>query len=491
MFVKLSEEEFLELAKTHKRIAVYQEISSDQLTPISAYLLLANGKKGTSLLESLYNVKDLGLYSFIGADPVLTFESKGSKITLIKDGHREVQEGDPRETLKSLLSRYATETIRLPSTFMGGAIGFCTYDAVRLVENISDRHEDVEQIPDLFFHFYDTTLVFDHQKAKIRISHIVEVDGDPKACFLKARKKVDAITLKLQEPLSLSRPKQQERESESAIVDISDEEYKGLVEKAKQYTRQGDVFQVVLSRSFQKSFSGEPIDVYRALRRLNPSPYMFFLDNEDFTIAGASPEQIVSVQGDTIQSTPIAGTRKRGKNMEEDASLEKELQDDEKELAEHMMLVDLARNDVGATALPGTVEVKEFKEIQKFSHVMHLVSRVEGKRDPNIHALDVFFKNFPAGTLTGAPKIRAMEIIDELETSKRGLYGGAVLSVDYQGNLYSCIIIRSALFREGQVTVRAGGGIVYDSNPEDEANETRNKAAAVLEAVRMAEGGNI
>jgi anthranilate synthase component 1 len=487
MFKKVDDNEFKSSSKKNQRIAVYKEIPLASISPVSVYQKLTIPKDDSVLLESLHNDNDQDNYSFIGIDPELKFESKNNDLTIIKKNSEEKHfKGNPLKILRNLKEEYQCDNLSLPFSFFGGIIGFCSYDSIRLFEDIPQRHENEDSFPDLLFGFYNTLIIFDHKKNTILIAHIINDSSD--ISYNIAEQKVDEIIEKIGsiadlkiEPKAFSCFK-----NDDFRVDISDEKFKGMVDKAKQYIVQGDIFQVVLSRKFQKEFKKEPIDIYRVLRVLNPSPYMFYLDYKDYTIIGASPEEIISVKKNMIQSTPIAGTRKRGCSEGEDTKLEKELLSDEKELAEHMMLVDLARNDVGSVSIPGSVKVKELKSIQKFSHVMHIVSKVIGEKHPEYDSLEVLLKNFPAGTLTGAPKIRAMEIIDELETSRRGLYGGAIVTMDFEGNLNSCIAIRMICVKDNIATIRAGAGIVHDSDPKKEADETKSKAMALLDAIKIA-----
>ncbi len=483
MFAQLTEEDFTKVAQQNlKRVAVYKEIPSDHLSAVHAFLSLRqNGRKAAILESAIDGVEDQ--HSFIGFDPVCTFSSRKNKISIqTKEGLETKETENPIEELRKLKEQFHCENLHLPSSFMGGAIGFASYDAVRLVEKIEDRHKAEKEMPDLFFHFYDSMLIFDHKTKKLLVSTIVEKDG-----YQEGVRKLDVIIEQIKKPIQLPSKTRKKSQAKEFQEDLNDQKFSKMVQKAKDYIKKGDAYQIVLSREFQKEFCEDPFAIYRALRIINPSPYMFYLDCGDFQVAGASPEKLISVQNNIVQSTPIAGTKPRGKTPEEDEALVHNLLQDEKEISEHMMLVDLARNDVGKISQSGSVEVKELKKVQKFSHVMHITSVIEGKLKEEKDALDVFFSSFPAGTLTGAPKIRAMQIIDELEHSKRGLYGGGIIVFDSMGNLNSCIGIRMAVVQDQKVTVRAGCGVVYDSDPLLEAKETKDKAKAVLQAVELAE----
>ncbi len=398
---------------------LFKEIAYDQFTPITAYCALAG--KGCCILESSPG-KDR--YSFVGIDPMESLSGKGDYV----------------QALRAFRGRFPIQAEHPLALYSGGIIGYVSYDL------------------DYFFQIYRSSVVFDHQTGRAVLSTL-GTDED-----------LEALYHQLLQPFVLPCP---DLNMGPVSVDRSDEEYGEMVQRAKESLRAGDIYQIVLSRTFTAKLQASPFQFYRALRKTSPVPFLFFFDLEGMAVAGASPEKIISVQDGLIESMPIAGTRPRGESIEE-------LLKDEKEIAEHVMLVDLARNDVGAVAVPGSVQVAEFKAVHEFSHVSHLVSRVIGKLDPRFDALDAFEASFPAGTLTGAPKKRAMELIEELESSPRGLYGGAIVAIDAKGDLTSCIAIRTAILKEGEMSVRAGAGIVLDSDPEKEAKETRHKASTVL-----------
>lgn len=400
--------------------ALFREIPFDQYTPITAYHALAG--TGACILESSPK-KDR--YSFVGIDPIASISGKGDYVLAL----REFKKKHPIEAVHPL------------ALYTGGPVGYVTYDG------------------HYFFQIYRSAVAFDHKMGRAVLSTIGE------------KEELERLYQKLREGKALP---ESSLEIGPITMDKTDEEYVAMVEKAKEHLRAGDVFQIVLSRTFQASVEGDPFQFYRTLRKMSPAPYLFFFDLKDCAIAGASPEKIISVQDRDIESMPIAGTRPKGCPASE-------LLNDPKEIAEHVMLVDLARNDVGAVSVPGSVKVVEFKAVHEFSHVDHIVSRVVGQLDARYDALDAFKASFPAGTLTGAPKIRAMELIEEIENSKRGLYGGAIVALDAKGNLASCIAIRTAVLKGGKMFVRAGAGIVLDSDPMKEAAETVMKANTVLE----------
>jgi anthranilate synthase component 1 len=368
---------------------------------------------------------------------------------------------------------------------VGGAIGFVTYDAVRLFEQLPDRHPDPHSLPDLFFLFHTVHIAFDHLKGSMFVSINKELSDDLEKDYAEALKKIEVIRVLLKSQLLLQESSCHPPADFSE--DLGDEEYCEKIRKAQEYIRQGDAFQIVLSRTFSSAYPGRPFEIYRALRMTNPSPFMFYLEMGDFAIAGASPERLVKVEKGKIQTMPIAGTCPRNEGDEE--KIIEELLLNSKEEAEHMMLVDLGRNDLGRVAELGTVQVKELKKAQVFPHVIHLVSQIEALLAKKFDELDALKSVFPAGTLSGAPKIRAMEIIDELEVSRRGIYGGAICTIDNNGTLDSCIAIRTAFIKDGIISVRAGAGIVFDSDPQKEAEETQVKAKGVIKAVHLAMAG--
>jgi len=463
---------------------VFKEIQMAGITPTGAFQALADQTKNAALLESGL-VGHQGRFSFLHLDPFLEISSKGTSISQKEGQQTRTFSADPFEVLRAEQRTFKPQPGHFLSRYTGGLIGYLGYGSVRLFEDIPDRHLKENSPPDLVFRRYRQTIAFDHAAGKVVVSSLVLSGDDPE----KTVKEIEDIA----ELLISSEQKEPLRKDNPGAVlkfedTISDQAFETMVEKAKEYIIEGDIFQVVLSRAFKAKISTHPFQVYRALKLLNPSPFMFYLDLDGDAIVGSSPEKLVSLEAGVLESSPLAGTRPRGPNLD-DKALENDLINDPKERAEHMMLVDLARNDLGAISTPGTVEVKKLMEVEKFARVMHISSTVQGRLTPDKDAFDALKYCLPAGTLSGAPKIRAMEIIDELETGRRNYYGGAVCALDHDGNLNSCITIRTMEFSGGVATVRAGAGVVAGSDPQMEAKETRHKARAVLEAIALAEGG--
>jgi anthranilate synthase component I len=490
MFSQMSFERFKELACEHDRVAVFQEVPGDQTTPVNAYLALNEKVQSITLLESLVHKPNAGRYSHLCFNPIFEFESRGNTITTQQNTLEETTQADPLSALRDYQKKYHAATDHPLSGFAGGMIGLVTYDAIRLSESIPDNNTDLFGFPDLLFRFYQDNISFDHQSRKVVISSIVETKNvDLKAVYDGVFNHINTVKNDLLTFTGTQTPFNTLSNIDAVEVttDINDSEYCAMVEKAKTYITRGDAFQIVPSRNFTLKCNAKPFDVYRALRFTSPTPYMFYLTYKDCVITGASPEKLVSLDDTRLESCPLAGTRPRAEGVE-DLHMERELKNDIKENAEHMMLVDLARNDLGTIATPGTVEVCKLKEIERTSHVMHISSTVNATINSEYDALDALIKSMPAGTLSGAPKIRAMHIIDDIETTRRGIYGGAIGGIDSHGNLASCIAIRMAVIKDGVATIRAGGGVVYDSDPQKEADETRAKASTVIAAIKMAEG---
>lgn len=481
--------EFAELARTHNLIPVYREIIADIDTPVSAFQKL--GEAGDCfLLESVEGGERLGRFSFLGSEPVLVLSARGNEAVIRAAGRKETRRtDDPLALLQELMVAYRPARVPDLPGFSGGAVGYVGYDAVRYFEKIPRTGEDDLKLPDLAFMLTDTLLVFDHLKHKIKVVANAFVDReDPGTAYSRAVAKVDALISKLQRPLDHTPLVQvapyAPRPVESSIPKT---DFLDMVERAKGYITAGDVFQVVLSQRFETEISARPFDIYRILRTINPSPYMVYLKIDDLVIAGTSPEPLIKVEGDRVFTRPIAGTRPRGATPEEDRALENELLADEKERAEHIMLVDLGRNDLGRVCESGTVQVEEMMTIERYSHVMHIVSTVAGRLKPGNNAFHALRAAFPAGTVSGAPKIRAMEIIDELEPTLRGPYAGVYGYFSYAGDLDCGITIRTILMKGNKAYIQAGAGIVADSVPEREYEETINKALALLAAVDLAD----
>ena len=483
--------EFENLVAHGNVIPVYATYFADLLTPVSAFLKLQKITDKAFLLESVEGGEKTARYSFLGCNPFCTIKYSENRIELEKADKRTFFEGDIYDYLKHLLQKY--QTVHPPGLprFTGGAVGYLGYETIQLIEDIPLNKEREIDVPDALFMLFDTVLVFDHLTHQIYIITNVFLDRVKdwalQRIYQNAIEKINSIKNILNSNLEIT------TEPTTTPLDIScnltREEFENAVIRAKKYIEAGDIFQVVLSQKFQKQITVDPFTIYRALRVINPSPYLYYLKMDDFSIIGSSPELLVRVEDQMVEVRPIAGTRPRGKNELEDSHYSKELSSDEKENAEHVMLVDLGRNDVGRVSEYGSVKVTEFKGIEKYSHVMHLVSNIQGKLKPGLTAVDALKACFPAGTVSGAPKVRAMEIISELEPSARGVYAGALGYLDFSGNLDTCIAIRTIVVKGNQAYFQAGAGIVADSIPEREYHETLNKASALKTAIEFAERG--
>lgn len=492
MFEQLSFEEFKQLAEAHKRVAVYKEFSADLLTPMGALSALQKEHPKVILLESGIVQTHMGRYSHIGFDPVATLSAFGYEIEVKEGESVTMHDGDPFKILRKMTLQFKCGSHRRLLGFCGGAAGYLAYDAIRYIEEIPDKNKKTQEFPDLFFQFFDKGITFDHEKNRVLIVQVMHVNGDPQKAYHEGMERIEAIYQTISAAPELKKGEHKPFDlTKNVKVTPDDEAFRKMIARAKEYIKAGDVFQVVPSRRFEVECTVPPFELYRSIRHISPSPYMFYLAHEAFHLLGASPEKLVSVQGRHLETIPLAGTRKRGKSAEEDQALAKELQADPKETAEHMMLVDLGRNDLGAVSKPGTVRVEKLKTVQNFSHVMHLASFISGELREELDALDALKAAFPAGTLSGAPKIRAMEIIDELEEHRRGPYGGAICFIDHDGNLESCIGIRMATVKEGKAVVQTGMGIVHDSDPETELEESRIKARGILSSIQVAEEGKL
>ncbi|MCE5252183.1 anthranilate synthase component I [bacterium] len=474
-------------------IPIVQTLLADTETPVSAYLKIRGRTTYSFLLESVEGGEKVARYSFLGADPFLIFRSRGKSGTIrdLNTGMEQRFSGDPINELRTLMKRFKGVDFPGLPRFTGGGVGYFSYDAVRLVEDIPDTNRDDFSVDDIFFMFFDTILVFDNIGHTISIISNVHTDApgtleDKYHEAVLRIQRLDNLLANRSAPPPMTGDGHRE-----AVPNIEKSEFMNNVSRCKDYIYAGDVIQVVLSQRFEREITVAPFDIYRMLRIVNPSPYMFFISTDRVDIVGASPEMFVRVEGDEMEVRPIAGTRRRGKTAEEDAALAGELMKDQKECAEHVMLLDLGRNDVGRVARYGTVRVEEKMFIERYSHVMHMVSSVKGNLAKGRDGFDALLSFFPAGTLSGAPKIRAMEIIDELETTKRGIYGGAIGYADYQGNVDSCIAIRTIVIKNGKAYIQAGAGIVADSDPESEYQECVNKAMAMFRAIDMAENGEL
>lgn len=490
---KPSLEEFKQKAKSGNLIPVYKEILADLDTPVSAYMKISGGEY-SFLLESIEGGEKWARYCFLGCDPSVVVSTKGRTLTLVENGkreQREIESGCPLSAVKEILARYQPVPSAGLPRFSGGAVGFVSYDMVRFFEDLPEQTVDDLDVPDSQFVITDTMLVFDNVLQTIKIVSNAFVDGDDlSGVYEKTIRKIKALEEKLKTPLARgSAPDREEDVALSFESNIEEGKFKKAVSRIKEYILEGDVIQVVLSQRLKFSIKCNPFDIYRALRTINPSPYMYYLKFGELRVVGSSPEVLVRLEGDKVEVRPIAGTRKRGENEKEDRLLEQDLLQDKKELAEHIMLVDLGRNDLGRVSETGTVEVDERFTIERYSHVMHIVSNVKGILKKGLDCFDVLAAAFPAGTLSGAPKIRAMEIIDELEPTRRGLYGGAVGYISFNGNMDAAIAIRTLLVKDKTAYLGVGAGIVADSVPQSEFEETMNKGRALLKAIELAEKG--
>ena len=489
--VKPSAEEFVELAQAGNVVPVYAQLAADFETPVSAFLKLRDGKNAF-LFESAESTDASGRWSIVGSQPRWIFTSRGNEVTIERGGDVETRnrEGDVLDEVQRLMSGYKPVTHGDAPPFFGGAVGYVGYDAAQQFEpTISKCPEDDLKLPESIFFLADTLVVFDHKLRRLLVvaNAMLDEASSPDEAYALAVGRIGAVIGMLDRPLHVS--------PLNGLADVkapaprsntTQTEYEEMVLKAKDYIAAGDAFQVVLSQRFEADFEGCNIDLYRALRHINPSPYMFVYETPEFSLVGSSPEVHVRSVDGRIDIRPIAGTRWRGKTPEEDDALADDLLADEKECAEHVMLIDLARNDVGRISETGTVRVDDQMIVERYSHVMHIVSNVSGRLSPEHSSYDVLRSTFPAGTVSGAPKIRAMQIINSLEKNKRGTYSGAVGYFGWDGNHDSCIALRTCVLKDDKVYIQAGAGVVADSDPTYEYNETVNKAAAMMRAVELA-----
>jgi len=483
-----NKEEFVKLSEKGNVIPVYREILADFDTPLSAFLKIDEGDY-SYLLESVEGGEHMGRYSFLGSDPAFMIQSKGKKITVIDNGEKKeyTTQEDPITEIKTIMEKFQFVPIEGLPRFCGGLVGYFGYDIVRFIEELPDENPEDFDVPDMQFVLTDTILIFDHVDHKIKVVSNAFIDGSPSSVYETAVKKIDVIIGKLKGISNMPEQEDKSVKEYKTESNFTEKEFCENVEKAKEYIRAGEAIQLVISQRLERRTDVDAFSIYRALRSINPSPYMFYLKFGDFKVIGSSPEILVRCENDVVEVRPIAGTRKRGIDEAEDRSLEKELLDDPKEKAEHVMLVDLGRNDIGRVCEYSTVKVKELMMIEKYSHVMHIVSDVVGKLGKEKDVYDLIRATFPAGTVTGAPKVRAMELIDELENTRRGLYAGSVGYISFSGNMDLCITIRTILMKDDIAHIQAGAGIVLDSVPENEYQETLNKAKAMIKAIEFAE----
>lgn len=481
-----------ELASDATMVPVYRQFFSDVLTPIGAVQRLANDPF-SFLLESVVGGERVGRYSFVSSRPFLEFEARGQQIRVVKGGtvleEREV--ADPLAELEEWIARYRSPAMPGLPRFSGGAVGYAAYDSVRYTERLPNAPTDDRGLPDLWFGFYDRLLIFDEILKTLTIVCLANVSEEPvPEAYARACRQIDACCAQLElsdrhvilDDVTRNTPPAREFRSNHTR-----EQFEANVAKCQEYIRAGDIFQVVISQRLEVDTTATPLELYRALRVVNPSPFNFFLEIPGAALVGSSPEIMVRVDEGEVTIRPLAGTRKRGRTDAEDLALERELLNDDKERAEHVMLVDLARNDVGRVAKFGSVKLADVMRVERYSHVMHITSNVTGQLKPGLTALDALRAGLPAGTVSGAPKVRAMQIIDELEPHRRGPYGGAVGYIDFNGNMDTCIALRTLVVQGNKVYAQAGAGIVADSQPTAEYEETLNKARGLLKAIEIAE----
>ncbi len=489
-----NKKEFKKLARKGNLIPVYKEISADVETPVSCFLNIDDGKH-SYLLESVAGGEKIARYSFLGSNPSVVFKSKGRQIEIETKlaTKKFTTTKDPLFEIKRVMQEYKFVPVKGLPRFCGGFVGYIGYDMVRFFENIPDKNPDDLNLPDAIFMLTDTILIFDHVSHKIKVvsnAHIPK-GKNAESVYAEAIEKIDTLIYRLTLPVMWERAGKPGSGAGKAAVksNVTQKEFERMVIKAKKYIRNGDVIQMVPSQRFEIKLDGlKPFDIYRALRSVNPSPYMYYLNFGDLKLVGSSPEIMVRCEEGTVEVRPIAGTRPRGKDEKEDKKLSEQLLSDPKERAEHIMLVDLGRNDIGRVCNFHTVKTPELMVIEKYSHVMHIVSDVVGKLKKGKDIYDVIRATFPAGTVTGAPKVRAMEIIDELENVKRGPYAGCVGYFSFSGNLDTCITIRTLIVKKDMAYIQAGAGIVADSVPSREYKETQNKAKALIKAIEIAKG---
>ena len=481
---------FMQLSRDATLIPVARTLSADMMTPVGAFLSVAAKQRYSFLLESVEGGEKIGRYTFVGSDPSTVLTARGRELTIRHGSNEERRTGDVNDVLREMLRQLRAANIPGLPPFTSGGVGYFAYDMVRQFERLPETAKTDVDLPDCVFTFYDRLLAFDHLKHQLHIIAAADVRAEsPRKAYDRALADIDALERKLasgMHKLELGWSAPAKRRAIQVHTSTSHDEFLASVRRAKEYIAAGDIFQVVLSMRLDFKPPAEPFQIYRALRAVNPSPYMFFLQLDDMHVVGASPEMLVRITGHKLEYRPIAGTRRRGEEAADDERLIEELRTDEKERAEHVMLVDLGRNDLGRVSDYGTVKVRDLMYVERYSHVMHLVSALEGHLREDLDAVDAVAACFPAGTLSGAPKVRAMEIIEELEPVRRGVYGGAILYADYAGNLDSCIAIRTMVLKSGRAYVQAGAGIVADSDPESEYQECMNIASALLRAAERA-----
>lgn len=485
--------QFISLTKKGNLIPVYREIFADLETPVSAFLKLSRGKDYAYLLESVEGEEKVARFSFLATDPKLIFKSKGSNIEIIDlqkkpfRARRFITSVDPLFEIKKLMADFKAVTVAGLPRFFGGLVGFMGYDTVRFYERLPQKNPDDLNLPDMMFMLTDSLVIFDHPNHRIKVVCCCHIENKNKAssAYKAAVRKIDRLAKIIEGSIALPELEPPSTDLKVNLVsNFSRKSFMAIVSKAKEYIRQGEIIQAVLSQRMKMKLSSSPFNAYRRLRSINPSPYMYYLKFKKDYIVGSSPELLVRCEDGIVETRPIAGTRRRGKDENEDKLLEKDLLSDIKERAEHLMLVDLGRNDLGRVCVPGSVKVTEFMKVERYSHVMHIVSNVQGRLSLGKDIYDLIRATFPAGTVTGAPKVRAMEIIEELENVRRGIYAGSVGYFSFSGNLDTCITIRTIVVHNHTAYIQAGAGIVQDSRPAREYEESLNKARAQVCAVK-------
>ena len=491
MQVSPSFDEFREAFAEGRVVPVYRELFGDSLTPVEAYRRIARGTS-SFLFESVVGGEKIGRYSFLGADPFLRIEAFGNDVVVSEEGRSEkFKSSDPLRDLEGLLARHKARHVPGLPRFCGGAVGYAGYDVVRYSERLPDAPPDDRHIPDMAFAFYDRMVIFDQiRKTILVVANARPGSGDPRKAYEQAAARVDELCRQLEaasDELQLRDVRLDGQPGPEWKSNVTREQFEASVDRCKDYIRAGDIFQVVISQRWDRKTLAGPLEIYRALRVINPSPFMFLLQSPGVNLVGSSPEIMVRVEDGVVTVRPLAGTRRRGRDDAEDRRLAEELLADPKERAEHVMLIDLARNDVGRVAQFGSVELSDVMVVERYSHVMHITSNVQGKLKPGTTALDALRAGLPAGTVSGAPKVRAMQIIDEAEQNRRGPYAGAVGYVDFTGNMDTCIALRTLVLLGDRAYIQAGAGIVADSVPAAEYEETLNKAKGLIKAVELAE----
>ncbi|MDA1229969.1 MAG: anthranilate synthase component I [Planctomycetota bacterium] len=484
--------EFQALAGQARFVPVYRQLTADTLTPVTAYQRIASGPCAF-LFESVIGGEKIGRFSFVGSHPFLTITATGNNIIIehISQGRREFESPDPLKELDSLISQYKSAAIPGLPRFFGGAVGYAGYDVIRYTENLPNIPTDDRHLPDLSFAFYDAMVIFDHIRKVVLVVALADTkSGDLEEARVRAEERLELLCRQLTfsgGDVTLTDIDLTVESTPDFQSNFTQPEFHTAVEKCREYIKAGDIFQVVISHRLQYKSAAQPFDVYRSLRMVNPSPFMFLLKTPEVDLVGSSPEIMVRVEDGEATIRPLAGTRTRGRTPQEDKELAEELLADPKERAEHVMLIDLARNDVGRVAQYGTVALTDVMVVERYSHVMHITSNVSGQLREGLSAIEALRAGLPAGTVSGAPKVRAMEIIDTVEPQKRGPYGGAVGYIDFTGNMDTCIALRTLVIKDGIIYIQAGAGIVADSVPEMEYRETLSKARGMLKAIHIAE----